>query len=335
MACKKLSRASIFIIFSAIFCVTSVFVGCSSVKETEVPEPAEQPVSVPVVAAEPVFQELPEIEAAPAEPEPEPVPEPTLAELAAALSDAWDAAYFVGQSADEALASAVSAEQAKSEKQAASAEKADESAVLEPLFTAPAALPAGDRLARKYGTALGGFLADAERGFLAEHGIETDFAFLNAELIRAGLPEGPVTKQDVERVLPFGQKIVVAEMSGEQLLELFAFIGALPQGAGGFAQVSDGVSYTLTFDETGFNAQISDVLVGAEPVDGLRTYRVALNDFVAAGGSGYSFFLREDVVKAETSVGLADAIADYCSTHADSLYMKQGERITIHGGIAE
>ena len=230
----------------------------------------------------------------------EALPEPTLADLAAALDATWSVAPSTG-----------------------------------PLFSASIALPAGDRLARKSGTALGGFLADAERGFLSEYGIETDFAFLNAELIRAGLPEGPVTKQDIERVLPFGQKIVVAEMSGSQLLELFSFIGALPQGAGGFAQVSDGVSYTLTFDETGFGAEISNILVGGKPVDVLRTYRVAVNDFVAAGGNGYSFFLREDVVKVQTVVKLADAVADYCSTHADSLYMKQGERITIQGGIAE
>lgn len=313
MACKKLSRTSIYIIFSVIVCVTSVLTGCSSVKDmSSGPELAEQPMPEPVATEEPSFQEIIETQTAPIE------PELTIEELAAALSTAWDTAHFAeqAQSAEQAAASALHAAQ-------------------DPLFTAPAALPAGDRLARKHETELGDFLADAERGFLDEHGIATDFAFLNAELIRAGLPEGPVSKHDIESVLPFGQKIVIAEMSGEQLLELFAEIGTFPQGAGGFAQVSDGVSYTLTFDETGFNAYISDVLVGGEQIDVLRTYRVALNDFVAAGGSGYSFFLCEDVVKAETSVGLADAIADYCSTHADSLYMKQGERMTIHGGIAE
>lgn len=250
------------------------------------------------------------------EPEPEPVPEPvverepTLTELAAVLDAAWQAGH-----------------------PASTADSAD--AGQDVLFTAPVALPAGDRLARKNGTALGGFLADAEYGFLTEHGIETDFAFVNAELIRAGLPEGPVTKQDIERVLPFSQKIVVAEMNGSQLRDLFAEIGAIPQGAGGFAQVSDEVSYTLTFDEMGFGSQISDVLVGGFPINGMRTYRVALNDFIAAGGNGYNFFLRNDIVKAVINVELAEAVVDYCSTSADSLYMKQGERITIQGGIAE
>lgn len=291
MACKKAHTFSLFSVCLLICAAcTAWFIACSTAQ------------TLPEVIESPVPEELP------------PPPEPTLAERAAALDAAWNAAY--------------SAERASSALEAGAAGK-------EPLFSSPAALPAGDRLARKYGTALGGFLADAERGFLAEHGIETDFAFLNAELIRAGLPEGTVTKADIERVLPFGQKIVIAEMSGVQLLELFAYIGALPQGSGGFAQVSDGVTYTLTFDETGFGAQISDVLVDGRPVDVSRMYRVALNDFLAAGGSGYSFFLRDDVVKVPTAVELAAAISDYCSNGADSLYMKQGERITIHGGIIE
>lgn len=237
---------------------------------------------------------------------PQPEPEPTLKDLAAALNEAWKELPSSDSSAGET-----------------------------PLFTAPAVLPAGDRLARKGGTALGGFLADAERGFLEEHGIYTDFAFLNAELIRAGLPEGPVTKQDIERVLPFGQKICIAEMDGSRLIDLFAYIGALPQGSGGFAQVSDGVSYTLTFDETGFNTSISKLVIGKSAIIPGHVYRVALNDFTAAGGSGYSFFLRNDILTVQTEVSLSAAIADYCSTHADSLYMKQGERITIHGGITE
>lgn len=254
-------------------------------------------------------QVWPEEAPEPAVLEPVPEPEPTLAELAAALDAEWTAAR--------------------------AAETAGAADVQKTLFTAPVTLPAGDRLARKHETALGSFLADAERGFLSEHGIKTDFAFINAELIRAGLQEGPVTKQDIERVLPFGQKIAVAEMSGAQLLELFAFIGTLPQGAGGFAQVSDGVTYTLTFDETGFGAFITDVLVGGEPVEVTRTYRIALNDFVAAGGNGYSFFLRDDVVKVQTAVNLADGIADYCLDHADLLYIEKEERITIQGGISE
>lgn len=203
------------------------------------------------------------------------------------------------------------------------------------LFISPAPLPAGDRLARKRETALGDFLADAERGFLAEHDIQTDFALLNAELIRSGLPEGPVTKQDIERTLPFGQTIVVAEMSGSVLLDLFSEIGTFPQGSGGFAQVSKGVSYTLSFDETGFGTYITNVLVDGVPVEAERTYRVALNDFMAEGGNGYSFFLRNDVVKVTSSVSLSSAVADYCAKHAELLYMNQGERITIQGGITE
>ncbi len=297
MACNKRTYGLPVIFLTAVILMTVCLTACSSLK----PEPL--PTESAPVETVPVEEALP-----PAE--------PTLQELVAGLNAAWEIMCADTNAVDATVAG-----------NAAPGEYV--------LFSTPVAMPAGDRLARKWETRLGDFLADAERGFLEEHGIRTDFALVNAELIRAGLPEGDVTRSDLERVLPFPEKIVVVEVTGRQLMDLMQEIGSMPQGAAGFAQVSDGIAYTLTFDETGFGGSISQVTVGGLSVDAERVYRIAVNEFLADGGNGYSFFLRKDIAKTPTSVDLCGAIALYCSTHADALYMKQGERITVLGGIAE
>ncbi len=101
-----------------------------------------------------------------------------------------------------------------------------------------------------------------------------DMGVFNGGSIRVDdiLPVGPISQYDVIRVLPFGGKNLVAEMSGE-LIQQALEVGQQLIGSGGFLQMSSNVTRN---EEGGW-------LIDDVPLDGNRTYTVAINDYLAGG----------------------------------------------------
>ncbi|MBO5811356.1 MAG: bifunctional metallophosphatase/5'-nucleotidase [Bacteroidales bacterium] len=98
----------------------------------------------------------------------------------------------------------------------------------------------GKRLVRKQQTELGAFCADAFRMFTG-----ADVALINGGGIRAGLKKGKVTINDLLAVMPFGNLICTASMTGQQLLDAMEFsVALLPHESGAFLQVS-GMRYDV------------------------------------------------------------------------------------------
>ncbi len=114
-----------------------------------------------------------------------------------------------------------------------------------------------------------------------------DVAIMNGGNIRATVPAGPVTARDINTVFPFGNLIVVKEITGQALLEaLEVGLSLYPETSGGFPQVG---GMMVTFDpakEPG--ARITELLIGGEPVDAEKMYKLATNDYLAAGGDNYA-----------------------------------------------
>ena len=106
--------------------------------------------------------------------------------------------------------------------------------------------------------------------------------------------------------LPFTNTIAVCEMTGEQVLEALEFgYSLIPEQNGGFAQSDLKVVYSR-FAEPG--SRIRRVLLpDGTPLDTSATYLVTTNDFMAAGGDGFTMF--GDVVQ-EGGL-LNEAFADY------------------------
>ena len=107
----------------------------------------------------------------------------------------------------------------------------------------------------------------------------------------------PVTQYDIIRTLPFGGGIREVDMTGDLLLQILT-AGVQNVNTGGFLQ-SEHVSY----DTTSKSFAISN-----RPVDPLKTYRVALTDFLLSGKETNLGFLNEanpkivKVYPAETAV---------------------------------
>lgn len=122
---------------------------------------------------------------------------------------------------------------------------------------------------RNQPTALAELIAQA---YLAEAG-DAELAVFNSGSIRIDdvLPPGPVTEYDVIRILPFGGEVVTVTMPGS-LLDSTLTQGVANRGTGGFLQTAN-----VTRDEDGA------WLVGGQPIDPARIYRVATSDFLISG----------------------------------------------------
>lgn len=153
-------------------------------------------------------------------------------------------------------------------------------------------------------TNLGNLVADIMR-----HGVGADIAFGNGGGIRASIAQGKVTVGDVFTVLPFDNTLVLIEVTGEQILQaLEVGVGKYPAQLGGFLQIS-GMSFV--FDPSKPEGQrVVSAKVGDAALDPARKYKLAVNDFMAAGGDGYVMFMDAKVL-ANTGEMLRDVAVRY------------------------
>ncbi|MET9771656.1 bifunctional metallophosphatase/5'-nucleotidase [Streptomyces sp. NPDC006415] len=145
---------------------------------------------------------------------------------------------------------------------------------------------------------LGNVIADAQLEGLApadKGGAEV--AFMNPGGIRADLVhkasgsegDGVVTYGEAFTVQPFTNMMNVVDLTGAQL------VTALQQQVSGpneaspkILQVSKGLTYTLDLTKSGADRVVADsIKLNGEAIDPARTYRVAMNEFLAGGGDGF------------------------------------------------
>ena len=160
------------------------------------------------------------------------------------------------------------------------------------------------RNVRKMETALGNLVADSMLWYTNYMGV--DFALQNGGGIRADLPKGPITQRSLHEILPFGNSVVVLTLDGATVQSLFDHIGSITSGHGAFPQVSAGVSVTLNT----LTKKCEYIMINGEPLDPGRTYKVATNSYLAAGGDGYSMLLNA-LDKYESSMSLRDVVIKY------------------------
>jgi 5'-nucleotidase len=151
------------------------------------------------------------------------------------------------------------------------------------------ASPAGE-------TAMGDVIADAQLASTSP----ADFggavvAFMNPGGIRADLvcsqacsqaSPAPVTYNQLFNVQPFNNVMTVKTMTGDMIYRL---LEQQFTGANGILQVSDGFAYSWSPTTT------PHVVPGSVTIDGVAvdknaSYRVAMNNFLASGGDGFTVF---------------------------------------------
>jgi 5'-nucleotidase len=148
-------------------------------------------------------------------------------------------------------------------------------------------LDARSAVGRRQETNVGDFISDAFRAATA-----SDIGFSNGGLIRADeiIRPGPITQRDVLAILPFKNKVVKLEVTGELLrraLEHGVARSAEDAEPGRFPQVS-GLRFTFDAGRPP-GSRIVEVTVNGKPLDEKRKYTLATSDYVGInGGDGYA-----------------------------------------------
>src|SRR4029079_3300309 len=157
------------------------------------------------------------------------------------------------------------------------------------------------------------------RSMQTRPGVEAEFALTNSLGIRADFDHGPLTVEQMFNVFPFENTITVMYLSGSQVLETLDFVArkSADRGCRAQAQVAgiwfdmicnDGDTGTCAdntphSDGSPSHACAENVYLGEDcrdgnpdgPIDEAKCrkvlpsglYRVAVNDYIAKGGSGF------------------------------------------------
>ncbi len=152
-------------------------------------------------------------------------------------------------------------------------------------------------------TNLGNLIADA---MIKESG--ADIALTNGGGIRSSIQVGDITKGDVITVLPFGNYIVTKEVTGADVVAAIENgIDSYPGAKGAFPHVS-GMAYAFDANLPA-GSRVTSLVINGLPVDMDKTYVLATNNFMAAGGDGYKMFA-DYPIKGEFAA-LDEALIDY------------------------
>ena len=158
--------------------------------------------------------------------------------------------------------------------------------------------------------AIGNLIADALRVVN-----KADIGITNGGGIRRG-KEYPVgwklTRRDILSELPFGNRSVISDISGKAVLAALENGVSLAERMGGRFPQTSGLKIIATLAAPA-GSRIQSVEFDGKPLDETKTYRIATNDFMLAGGDGYTMLAGGVKVTADTGGKLlANDVMDYC-----------------------
>ncbi len=168
-------------------------------------------------------------------------------------------------------------------------------------------------------SALGNIVTESMR---LRRGVDAEFSVTNTLGIRDNFYAGPITMETMFNVFPFENSVTVMHLSGAEIQEMADFIASrsASRGCQSQAQVS-GMSFTMNCGQVLANQRHTDsfihpgedVRINGVPIDPDASYKMATNDYIAGGGSGFRV-LKRNTTKIDTNVSLRDALIDYLGT---------------------
>ena len=150
-------------------------------------------------------------------------------------------------------------------------------------------------------TILGQWLTDTMR-----NNAGAEVAFYNTGGIRKGIAPGVITMGNLYEVIPFDNTICTVELTGKQIMKVLEY--GLMNHKIGMVQYS-GLKVTYN-SQSSPDRQIVAVMAGTgKPLELDQVYTVAINDFLAAGGDGFTM-LQEGKKLRDTGILVRDSLAD-------------------------
>jgi 2',3'-cyclic-nucleotide 2'-phosphodiesterase (5'-nucleotidase family) len=154
----------------------------------------------------------------------------------------------------------------------------------------------------------GDLVADAMRA-----SVKAEVALTNGGGIRGDRtyePGSVLTRKDMLRELPFGNVVMLIELSGADLLAaLENGVSEVEDAAGRFPQIS-GMSFSYDPAKPA-GSRVTDVKIGGAPLEPARIYKVATNEYIFGGGDGYAALGRgKPLIDASAARLLASTVID-------------------------
>ncbi|MFJ4872535.1 bifunctional metallophosphatase/5'-nucleotidase [Streptomyces sp. NPDC088757] len=220
----------------------------------------------------------------------------------------------------------------------------DWTALAAPIANRPQGWIAADingRGSTAYEKPLGDVIADAQlEGLAPADKGGAQLALMNPGGIRSDLVhkasgaegDGVVTYGESFTVQPFTNMMNVVDLTGANLL------AALKQQVSGanlnavkILQVSKGLTYTLDTTRTGADRVVDgSVKLNGEPIDPAKTYRVAMNEFLAGGGDGFpALATGTNKLVGASDLDVFNAYLAAHSSAASPLAVPAADRITV------
>jgi 5'-nucleotidase len=189
----------------------------------------------------------------------------------------------------------------------------------------------GDRsVCRVMECPMGNLVADAMLDRVADQGIQ--IAFANSGGLRASIDGGEVTMGEVFTVLPFQNALATFQLTGADVLAaLENGVSQVEEVAGRFPQVA-GMRFTWNpAGEPGARIVSVEVDMGGtwEALDPGATYGIVSNNFMRAGGDGYSIFARNGMNAYDFGPGLEEVVATYIGANSPYAPYTDGRIATV------
>jgi 5'-nucleotidase len=163
---------------------------------------------------------------------------------------------------------------------------------------------------------MGNLVADAILDRVKAQGIS--IAIQNGGGLRASIDSGVVTMGEVLTVLPFQNSLATFRLKGADVVAaLENGLGQIEEAAGRFPQVA-GIKYTFDRSKPAGSRVVSVEVKEGEafvPLDREKTYGVVSNNYMRAGGDGYSVFATAGTDAYDYGPNLELVVADYLAAH--------------------
>ncbi|MEB3330070.1 MAG: bifunctional UDP-sugar hydrolase/5'-nucleotidase [Candidatus Sericytochromatia bacterium] len=139
---------------------------------------------------------------------------------------------------------------------------------------------------KRYGTndvesSLNNLIADASLAAARKVKPETAFAVMSSGTPRSPLPAGRLTIEDCFYALPFDNRVVLMQVTGQQAVEMLTIQRRTTDHK---RHAVSNAAYTLLRNA----GPIKDVRIAGQPVNPSALYWVAVNDYMADGSSGFT-----------------------------------------------
>ncbi|HPG58833.1 MAG TPA: bifunctional UDP-sugar hydrolase/5'-nucleotidase [Candidatus Wallbacteria bacterium] len=176
---------------------------------------------------------------------------------------------------------------------------------------------------RKSETNLANLFADAIKNLT-----NADIALINGGNFRESITGPDITYENIYTAAPYDNPVVTIELSGAELIEDFKMTASRYDGDwGGFLQFSKGMK--VIYENHAF---ISAALDGVA-IDGARTYKVAMSEYIASGGDGHSIFASKKQ-DAGAIIKISDAVIGYIKSLPQPIDYRAEGRIVINDPVS-